>query len=140
MIELNTLTTDKTMEDEGVWLTFDTDAQGNRAECLVRSDEYSPYKRWMTKELGKRTIQQAYKRDASATQRDCVIRGVAKFLWIDSKGMIMDGKPIKNDEATKINLLQRVRPLYEFFNSEVHEMSNFQAKADAEEIEQIKKH
>ena len=140
MIELNSLITDKQLEAEGVWITFDTDAvTGKKAELLIRSDEYGPYKRWMNKELGKRAIQTAFKRDPTGTQRDCVIRGVAEFLWVDSRGLMLDGKKIKNDTKTKIELLSMVRPLYDFLNVEVHELSNFQAEADAEEVAEVKK-
>jgi hypothetical protein len=123
-MELNEITTDATLETEGVWRKFED------AEFRIAGSNSPRYQRSLRRHAQSAT---AKLKTDPATQDRMLIEAMADTILIEWKGKVtLKGKQLAVTRENKVTLLS-VPFFRNWVAEQMQDISNFRAAADAEE-------
>lgn len=128
-LDLKTITPDKELASEGVWLPY------SGAEFKIASQDTSRYDTAMMKNSRKQNA--AELRRKPEIMQEVIITTIAETILLDWKGVEENGTPLPCTLANKKKILG-IRELREWISAQSAEVENFRKEAIAADAEDLK--
>lgn len=128
---LNEFVTDKKLDEEGVWLSF------NGLRCRIANQSSNKYARAMTRH--RKAIGEHIVRKSEKKAQEVVILAMADTVFLEFEGEVNLGSGVlTNSTESRVKMLKECTPFLQWVVNQANEIENFQKEVASEQEETLK--